>query len=217
MLSAATLTLASSWWTEGIVFDLVSGNLTSADRLGRLKEFFNGFGTFAPLVYFLFVVVEVIVAPIPGLMLYAPGGIIFGTLMGGSLALLGNVFGAGIACGLTRSLGTTWLSRFFEAEQLQTTQTAIRKRGGWLIFLLRLNPVTSSDLVSYAAGFTKIPIWKVMLATACGMAPLCYAQAWLAEGLMTSFPWLIYPLIAVCAVYLVGVCVIIRRVLLQPA
>ncbi len=205
-----------SWWTEGTVYELFGDDITSTERVQRLKDFFHSFGVFAPLVYLAFVTIEVVVAPIPGLMLYAPGGIIFGAFWGGTLALIGNVLGAGIACSLTRHIGSSWLSRFFDADKLERTQAVIEERGGWLIFLLRVNPLTSSDLVSYAAGFTRIPVWKVMLATAIGMAPLCYVQAWLAEGLMTSFPWLLYPLLAGCLVYAIAVVVVLRRMLLKP-
>ncbi|MBC8290751.1 MAG: TVP38/TMEM64 family protein, partial [Planctomycetes bacterium] len=180
--AAAWLVLASciglslwSWLSGGLVSDLASGEHDAAWKLERLKDAFESCGPFAPLAYFLFVMVEVVVAPIPGLMLYAPGGIIFGGFLGGLIALLGNVFGAGIACQVTRSLGGNWLTRLLSPKALEATQNALARRGGWLVFLLRINPLTSSDLVSYAAGFTQIPVWKVMLATLAGMAPLCFA------------------------------------------
>ena len=53
--------------------------------------------------------------------------------------------------------------------------------------LLRINPLTSSDLVSYAAGLVGIPVWQVAVGTFVGMAPLCYAQAHAADWL---FQWL---------------------------
>lgn len=202
---------AWSWSTGGLVFDLTSSSHDAAWKVERLKEAFEEFGPFAPLAYFLFVTVEVVVAPIPGLMLYAPGGIIFGGFLGGLIALLGNVSGAGIACLVTRSLGGNWLSRLFSANALEATQEALVRRGGWLIFLLRLNPLTSSDLVSYAAGFTQIPVWKVMVATMAGMAPLCFAQAYLAENLLLAFPGLVYPLLILCGIYLVAVALVVRR------
>jgi len=196
---------------------LFDGNADAATRVAQLKEFFESFGLLAPLVYVLFVVTEVVVAPIPGLMLYAPGGIVFGPWLGGSLSLLGNVLGAGLATAITRSLSSHWLTRFFPEEKLELVQAAIEERGGLLIFLLRLNPFTSSDVVSYAAGFTRLPIWHVMLATGCGMAPLCFAQAWLAQSLMTAVPGLIYPLILACAVYLVVVLLVVRRIVTAAA
>lgn len=206
-----------SWGSHGIVYDLFGGSADAATRVARLKEFFESFGVLAPLVYVLFVVTEVVVAPIPGLMLYAPGGIVFGPLLGGSLSLLGNVLGAGLAAAITRSLSNHWLTRFFSEDKLEQVQSAIEDRGGVLIFLLRLNPLTSSDIVSYAAGFTRLPIWHVMLATAGGMAPLCFAQAWLAQNLITAVPGLIYPLSIACGVYLVAVLLVIRRMMTAAA
>lgn len=201
----------SSWLNGGLVSELIQSDHDAVWKLARLKEAFESYGAFAPVAYFLFVTVEVVVAPIPGLMLYAPGGIIFGGFLGGMIALAGNVVGAGIACQVTRSLGSNWLTRFFSAESLQSTLSALTRRGGWLVFLLRVNPLTSSDLVSYAAGLTPIPVWKVMLATLSGMAPLCFAQAYLAENLFDAFPNLIYPLLILCAVYVVIVVLVIRR------
>ena len=200
-----------SYSTDGILFDLLRQDTDAEWKVERLRTFFESFGMFAPVAYFVFVTIEVVVAPIPGLMLYAPGGMIFGATLGGLISLAGNVAGAGIACSVTRRLGSNWLSRLFAAESLESAQRSIEKGGGWLIFLLRVNPLTSSDLVSYAAGFTRIPIWKVMTATLFGMAPLCFAQAWLAENLLSAFPQLVYPLLAACAVYVVVVVVVLRR------
>jgi len=38
------------------------------------------------------------------------------------------------------------------------------------------------------------------------MAPLCFAQAYLAENLMQRFPWLLYPLL-LCLILYVGIVV----------
>ena len=213
-LAGSLLVLGWSWFSGGIVFDLLTSELTAGEKVERLQQFFERFGVLAPLVYFVFVTVEVVVAPLPGLMLYAPGGILFGGFLGGLIALLGNVAGAGIACAVTRSFGDSWLARLLPAESLERAQKTLERRGSWLIFLLRLNPLTSSDLVSYAAGFTRIPIWKVMVATLAGMAPLCFAQAVLAESVLTAIPQLLYPLLAACAFYAVAVCVVGRRLTL---
>ena len=115
-----------------------------------------------------------------------------------------------MACTITRSLGGDWLARWFAAEKLSRVSGKLEKYGGWLVFLLRLNPLTSSDVVSYAAGLTRIPVRTVMLATAAGMAPLCFAQAWLAESLLAAYPNLIYGLVIACGVYFVAVLWVVR-------
>ncbi len=200
-----------SWCSHGLVFDLLRSDWEAAAKVERLRLFFAACGVWAPLVYVGLVTIEVVVAPIPGLMLYAPGGLVFGPLLGGALALAGNVIGAGVACALARSLNFGPVRRFVSSERVEPLQAALASRGSWLIFLLRLNPLTSSDLVSYAAGLTRIPTWRVMAATGCGMAPLCFAQASLSDGLFQSFPTLIYPLLAACLVYVAVVLAVLRR------
>lgn len=217
LLAGLTITVVviifASWRAEGIAFDLVRSDQTAAWKIDRLQTFFESCGPLAPIVYVAFVTVEVVVAPIPGLMLYAPGGVIFGGFFGGLLSLTGNVLGAGIACGLTRTIGSSWLTRLFPEDSLEKAHSELDRRGGWLIFLLRVNPLTSSDLVSYAAGFTRIPIWKVVLATMAGMAPLCFAQAWLAESLFVAYPELLYPLLIIGVAYIIAIVIVIRRLI----
>ena len=213
---AALLVLAGwSWWSGGVVFDMLRTDWDSARKVARLRDYFAGWGLWAPVIYVGFVTVEVLVAPLPGLILYIPGGMIFGPLLGGALALIGNMAGAGLACGLVRSVRGAQCDRFFSEPKRQRIQQQIETRGGWLIFWLRLNPLTSTDLVSYAAGFTRIPIRQVVLATGLGIAPLCFIQAALSDSVFRKFPQLIYPLIGVCAVYLVAAIMLVRRTITQ--
>ena len=218
LLVAAAGCLAWSWFAEGIVCDLLRTDLHAAEKIARLQAFFDGWGPASPLVYTAFVVIEVVVAPIPGIMLYAPGGLIFGPFWGGALSLLGNTLGAGLAATLAQRLGAAHVQRWAGVESRVSLQEAVRERGAWWIFWLRLNPLTSSDVVSYAAGLAAIPARRVMTATACGMAPLCFAQSSLSDDLFRRFPQLIYPLLALCAVYLVVAAFILRRQLMpSPA
>ena len=85
-----------------------------------------------------------------------------------------------------------------------------------MIFLLRLNPLTSTDLLSYAAGLTRIPVSRVMLATGVGLAPQCLIQSWLSDRLLKAFPQLIVPLIILGIVTCITAVWIILR-LLRPA
>lgn len=189
-----------SYASRGI-FQVLLHSGTAEEKVAALRAFFDGFGVAAPLAYVGFVVLEVVIAPIPGTMLYAPGGVIFGGFWGGLLSLTGNVIGAGVACQLMRVFIGKRAEEYLERSALARYEERITRHGTWVIFLLRVNPLTSSDLVSYAAGLTHLPVWKLMLGTLVGMAPLCFAQAYLADGLLTAFPLLIYTLVAACAAY----------------
>lgn len=216
VLVVILLTMLVSWCNDGIVAKLLDARLSASERVLVLQHFFQEAGFFAPLAYVVFVVAEVIVAPIPGLMLYAPGGLIFGPWLGGFLAIIGNTIGAGISCALARNTGQGWLEEISANTSMEKLQVQLNRRGFWLILLLRLNPLTSSDLLSYAAGLTRIPIWHVMLATGLGMAPLCFAQSWLSDGIFNRWPGLIWPLMIAGLLYLAAVAVVLSRVLKSP-
>ena len=182
-----------SYAEGGIVGLMLRGDLVAVDKLDLLDEFFEGLGVFAPLAYVALVTVEVVVAPIPGTILYAPAGVIFGGLWGGTFSLIGNVLGAVVSFILMRMLGRSAFERFIEHEHLERLESRVADNGALVVFFLRVNPLTSSDIVSYAAGATSMPMWKLLVGTTLGMAPLCFAQAYLAESLLIAFPWLIYP------------------------
>jgi uncharacterized membrane protein YdjX (TVP38/TMEM64 family) len=176
-----------SYRSSGLIFVLLSSVGDGPASLDRVRDYVAGWGRLGPLVYVAAVVIEVIVAPIPGTLLYAPGGAIFGGFLGGTLSLAGNVIGATIACLITRTFGER-VSRRLDASAMGVIAGRIRQRGVWVVALLRVNPFTSSDLVSYAAGLVRVPVWHVTVGTLIGMAPLCYAQAYLAEQIFRVLP-----------------------------
>ena len=187
-----------SYQTGGILRVLLVKPADGGTTLDALRVYVLGWGMWAPLVYVAAVTVEVLVAPIPGTLLYAPAGAIFGGFMGGTLSLIGNVSGAAIACWLAATFGSRfgqdWVNRHNESGQLSRLHAQLQSRGAWVIALLRLNPLTSSDLVSYAAGLAGIPVRHLALGTFIGMLPQCYLQAYLAQTLfeaLPSGPWVI--------------------------
>jgi uncharacterized membrane protein YdjX (TVP38/TMEM64 family) len=187
-----------SFQANGILRVLLVPPADGGTTLDALRVYVLGWGMWAPVVYVAAVTVEVLVAPIPGTLLYAPAGAIFGGFVGGTLSLVGNVTGAAIACWLAATFGSRfgqdWVNRHNESGQLTRLHAQLQSRGAWVIALLRLNPLTSSDLVSYAAGLAGIPVRHVALGTFIGMLPQCYLQAYLAQTLfeaLPSGPWVI--------------------------
>jgi len=215
VLLSVTLLAGWSFGTGGVVHTLLGKDLSAAEKIERLQEFFAGLGAAAPLAYVAMVTGEVILAPLPGAMLYAPGGIIFGGFWGGLLSLTGNVLGAGLACQIMRTFGRSYFERMLDRGSLRKYEARLVRSGVWIVFLLRVNPLTSSDFVSYAAGATTMPLWKLMLGTALGMAPLCFAQSYLADEILTAFPKLLYPLLVACVVYTILVVVVTGRMMKQ--
>ena len=216
-VAAFAAAIAAAMWSYasgGTIKMLVdsAGSLgDSGQTLTTLRAALDRWGPLAPAVYVAAVVIEVLVAPIPGTILYAPAGALFGGLVGGTLSLIGNTIGAAIACGVGSALGEGALSRRIEGTRLARYKTAIQERGLWVVMLLRMNPLTSSDLVSYLAGAVGVPIWRVALGTFIGMAPLCYAQAYLAEQIFDVLPGAVYILVAAGLVYILALVIWLTR------
>lgn len=212
-IGAVTAILAATAWSYasgGVIATLLDGDLSANSKLHAIRHYFLAWGPWAPLAYILFVTAEVVLAPLPGLMLHAPGGIIFGGFLGGLYSLAGNLLGAAIACQIMRLLGERLFGTALRANIGRLTPL-LERRGIWVVFFLRVNPFTSSDLVSYAAGLTTMATWKVLLGTGMGMAPLCWLQSYLAEGLMSAFPSLVYPMLGACGLYAVAVIWALRQ------
>jgi uncharacterized membrane protein YdjX (TVP38/TMEM64 family) len=200
-----------SYAKGGVVHILLRWDITNEEKTSLVQQYFLSWGYLAPLAYVGAVIIEVIIAPIPGTMLYAPGGMIFGGFIGGSMSLVGNVLGAGICHRITRILGKSFVESHLAGGSLGKYEPVLKRQGVWIVFLLRVNPLTSSDLVSYAAGFTSIQTWKVMLGTFLGMLPLCYLQAYLAEEMFKAFPSLILPMFIACIIYGLYVVWIVKK------
>jgi uncharacterized membrane protein YdjX (TVP38/TMEM64 family) len=211
-LFALILLAVWSYTSGGTLHLMLSPGIDGETRFTRIQEYFQSWGPGGPIAYKLLVTTEVILAPIPGTILYLPGGALFGWWIGGTMSLAGNVIGAGIACQIMRVVGRSYLERYLESESLKKYQSILESRGLAIVFLLRVNPLTSSDLVSYAAGLTRLPLWKVLTGTFLGMAPLCFIQSYFAEELLTSFPRLVYPLLLIGLAYTVYVCFLLRQI-----
>jgi uncharacterized membrane protein YdjX (TVP38/TMEM64 family) len=195
---------------------LVRSHGSPGQSIAALRQYLAAWGPVAPAIYVAAVVVEVMIAPIPGTLLYAPGGALFGGGLGGTLSLTGNVIGATLACLVANVAGQRLAARL-DAGGLAPLRRRLVARGGWLVFLLRVNPLTSSDLVSYAAGLAGMPAWKVAAGTLAGMAPLCSAQASLADRLFTMLPGSLWIVAGLGAAYVVVVIWVVLRAGRRPA
>ncbi|MFH1802017.1 MAG: VTT domain-containing protein [archaeon] len=185
-----------SYLSEGVIYSIVNSDIDS------VVNYIDSFGALASLILLLLVVLEVVLAPIPPLLLYLAAGIIFGTLFGGFLVLLGNLIGAAIAFIIARTFGERFVSGKISKERKECFNSLTEKYGFFAIFLLRINPLTSSDIFSYIAGLSKMKISKFLLSTALGLAPLVFIQTYFGSDLIRSNPTLLIIFIMLSLAYI---------------
>jgi uncharacterized membrane protein YdjX (TVP38/TMEM64 family) len=189
------LLFSYSYYSKGVVYSVASSDEDS------VVNFVESFGAFSYLIFILLVILEVVLAPIPALALYVAGGALFGTFLGGILTLIGNLIGALIAFWIARRLGRNFVERRVDDKMRKKFDAFAEKYGGYSLFILRINPFTSSDLFSYLAGLTKMKVRTFLLGTLLGLTPMIFAHAYFGETFVKSHPILYSVLIWISVAY----------------
>ncbi|MBU0907680.1 MAG: VTT domain-containing protein, partial [Nanoarchaeota archaeon] len=175
-----------SYTNQGIVYGLTTNNINSV--IADIQSY----GGLAALIVVVLVILEVILAPIPPLLLYIISGILFGAFWGGLLVLIGNTLGALIAFLIARFIAKGYIAKKIGEETKSKLRKQTKKYGPLAIFLLRVNPLTSSDLVSYFAGLTNMKVSQFLIATTLGLAPSIFVQTYFGADIIKSNPILLW-------------------------
>ena len=147
--------------------------LSSAVSSGRIDAWLESAGPFAPLVFIFVMAGAIVVSPIPTLPLDALAGRLFGPVFGTLYAAVGALTGALMSFYIARFLGRAVLARFLRGH-LNFCERCSDKLLTKVVFVSRLLPFVSFDLVSYGAGLTKMSASKFALASFLGMLPLTF-------------------------------------------
>ena len=135
----------------------------------RFRAWVDQQGVWAPLAFLGMIVLQIVVAIIPGEPLEIAAGYAFGAWEGTLLCLVGAFVGRTVVFLLVRRFGTRAVEVFFPLEKLQTLEVLQNKRrlSFWVFFLFFL-PGTPKDVLCYLVGLTKLPLkaWLIISAIA---------------------------------------------------
>jgi len=184
-----------SYLTKGFFYSVV--NLNQED----LIETLNSLGTFSFLVYIFLIIMGVIFAPIHPFIFYVSGGIVFGPYISWILTMIGVAIGSSVVFELSRRYGRAFVEKHVPKKNTNRFDKVSDKYGSLSIFLLRLNPLTSSDIWSYIAGLTRIKFWKFLMWTLLGLAPAIFIQTYIGKEIGGS-PILFKVFIGIVIIYL---------------
>ncbi|MGH2968155.1 MAG: TVP38/TMEM64 family protein [Solirubrobacteraceae bacterium] len=177
---AGTLALTGLLFLIAPVRDAVSAAL--GGDLGRMREELDALGAVAALVLVAIALVHVVV-PFPAEFPTAAAGFVLG--FGPAFPLM--VFAWTLSCvaayGFARVVGPPVLDRLAGRERMEAADRLVERGGASVLLLGRLIPIVPYNLVSFAAGATRVPLARFTWTTAVGVAPLTGLTALLGERL----------------------------------
>ena len=129
-----------------------------------------------PILVIGLLAAAIVVTPLPSAPIALMSGALYGHYFGTLYVILGSELGALIAFSLARLSGIDVTRKWLDGHA----------RFGWLssqnammfiVFVSRLLPFLSFDVISYVAGFTSLRFWRFALATLLGIIPVSFVLA----------------------------------------
>ncbi len=156
----------------------------------ELVEQLQRSGWVGPLLVVGLMALAVVFNPLPSAPVALAAGALYGHGWGTLWVVLGATLGAGIAFLIARHVARDWVETRLQGHMFwQKWNDPNRLMAA--VFVSRLLPFLSFDLVSYAAGLTRLDLLRFLLATTAGLVPASFLLAH-AGGEMASGDWGIF-------------------------
>lgn len=143
-----------------------------ANEPEKFRAWVDSSGVWGRLAYMGMVIVQIVVAIIPGEALEIAGGYAFGAVEGTLLCLASASVGSVVVFALVRRFGVKLVEVFFSLEKLRSLRfLRASKRRDMLFMFVFMLPGTPKDLLCYFAGLTDIKFGVWLLICSLGRIP----------------------------------------------
>lgn len=156
----------------------VAGILGRGDT-DALRDYITSFGAWGPVVSLLLMVFQALAAPLPSFLITFANGLAFGILPGWLLSVAGHTLAATVCFYIARILGRTPVEALVGRVGLESADRWFAKWGVYAVLLARLVPGISFDIISYAAGLTRMSFRRFIAATVAGTTPQTFVYSYL--------------------------------------
>ncbi|WP_346041470.1 TVP38/TMEM64 family protein [Paraclostridium tenue] len=153
--------------------------------LESLKKYILSFGVWAPIISFILMILQSIVAPLPAFLITFANAALFGWVKGAILSWTSAMAGAAMCFYIARFLGRDTVEKLTSKFALDSIDEFFEKYGKHTILIARLLPFISFDIVSYAAGLTSMSFVSFFIATGIGQLPATIIYSYVG-GMLTG-------------------------------
>jgi uncharacterized membrane protein YdjX (TVP38/TMEM64 family) len=169
-------------------------------NIHSIVQYTSSKGRFAELVFLFIYAIKPIFVGLPSTVFSISSGILFGSVKGFIINMLGFFLSGSLAFYLSRLLGNSFVEKLLKNKTYKLEE-GIEKNAFRIIFLLRLPPIFPYDIVSFAAGLTKIKYTDFILASLLGVIPETICYSFIGRNMRNPFSYkILYSLILIIIV-----------------
>lgn len=175
--------------------------------LDKFRSYIVSLGNLGFIVFIFFQILQTVIAPIPGEVIQAAGGYIYGVPLGTIYTTVGMLIGAVMAFYFTRFIGRAFIQNILERKNSKwITDIMNSSKFSIILFIFFIIPGLPKDLLIYAAGLTNIKPLRFFSILLIGRFPWLLASVSIGSNLhyRNYIPTIIVSLIALIS-FILGI------------
>ena len=137
----------------------------------KLQIILESYGTFAPIMFMLIIMIQTLIPFIPGEPFELLAGYLFGTIKGTIFCLLAASLASIIIIFFVKKYGTRLIEVFYSRKEHEKTNIFKSKKVFLIYALIFMLPGTPKDLLCYIGGLTEFDIIPLVIVTTIGRIP----------------------------------------------
>lgn len=167
-VAAGLAVVISLWLTRGPILEL----LTIVRDREAVVAYLQGYGMLGPLFLSIVIVLQVLVAAIPGHILMIAGGYIYGFTGGALITCISQFLAGQFAFIVARKAGRPIVDRLVKDTSIDKWKKKAARQGISFYMLAFNIPVFPADVMCYVAGLSNISARKFAIANLIGRLPV---------------------------------------------
>lgn len=160
-------------------------------NLKLVEDYIKSYGSWSIAVFLIISAIRPLAVFIPITVLTLISGSLYGPIYGFIFAMFSIIISSNVAFLISRYLGRAFLEKLMK-KKTDKINLKIEKNGFKIIFIMRISGVFPFDMLSYAAGLTKVKYSEFMLATLLGSFMETFSVAYMGHNIKNPLsPWFI--------------------------
>lgn len=177
---------------------------TDSEKIKAFVEIIESTGAWGMVVFFLIQVLQIVILPLPAVICYVPGALIWGELVGTLLASAGVIVGSLINYVIGKFWGKKAVVWIAGKETTEKYSAYFSKKGKVIFVLMQILPFFPDDILCMVAGLTGMNFVFYILTIVLIRPLIIAAYCYLGSGSIIPFSgWGIWVWIAVFAVCII--------------